>query len=215
MKLMQQQGRGSPCSPCSRGSSNNRVVCRPLPRLQQQVRLVHLLMCAWHTDIIARLCYGYLFFHPCLRQLRLLLAAQALCLYPLCHIPFGYVSRILAEAQLNISNHHRLCLPSTLFLTSLHAQAHMQHISSHSRPQLPAAAAADLTASVLPYISARTPKLQSRRMQGSPMDGLWRSASAALLQLELAAAATVDRHARYGPAVASVLAGVVAGMVRY
>jgi hypothetical protein len=51
-------------------------------------------------------------------------------------------------------------------------------------------------------------------MKGSPMDGVWHAASAALLQLELTAAATVDRHARYGPAVASVLAGVMAGMVR-
>ncbi|WIA15270.1 hypothetical protein OEZ85_001941 [Tetradesmus obliquus] len=95
----------------------------------------------------------------------------------------------------------------------LQQQAHMQR-SSSSRPlpQPPAAAAADLTASVLPYISPRAPKLHSRRMQGSPMDGLWGAASAALLRLELAAAAAVDRHARYGPLVASCLAGVAAGM---
>uniref|UniRef100_A0A383W2B1 Uncharacterized protein n=1 Tax=Tetradesmus obliquus TaxID=3088 RepID=A0A383W2B1_TETOB len=126
MKLAQQQGRSSPCTPCSRGSSSNRPMHRPVPGLQQQAR--------------------------------------------------------------------------------------MQHTSSRPLPQPPAAAAADLTASALPYISPRGPKLHSRRMQGSPMDGLWGAASAALLRLELAAAAAVDRHARYGPLVASGLAGVAAGM---
>lgn len=106
-------------------------------------------------------------------------------------------------------------LQHCLLLHISQQQAHMQR-SSSSRPlpQPPAAAAADLTASVLPYISPRAPKLHSRRMQGSPMDGLWGAASAALLRLELAAAAAVDRHARYGPLVASCLAGVAAGMVR-
>ncbi|WIA35472.1 hypothetical protein OEZ86_003907 [Tetradesmus obliquus] len=94
----------------------------------------------------------------------------------------------------------------------LQQQARMQHTSSRPLPQPPAAAAADLTASALPYISPRGPKLHSRRMQGSPLDGLWGAASAALLQLELAAAAAVDRHARFGPLVASGLAGVAAGM---
>jgi hypothetical protein len=111
---------------------------------------------------------------------------------------------------------HPLIEASALFPnpTNLTLQAHVQHISRHrSMLQPSSAAAADLTASPLPYISPRAPKLQSRRMKGTPMDGLWGAAAATLLRLELAAAAAVDRHAKFGPAAASVLAGIAAGMV--
>eukprot|EP00879_Flechtneria_rotunda_P007954 GHRR01008333.1.p1 GENE.GHRR01008333.1~~GHRR01008333.1.p1 ORF type:complete len:212 (+),score=81.80 GHRR01008333.1:308-943(+) len=98
-------------------------------------------------------------------------------------------------------------------LQQCQAKSHRQ-----SHRQFQAAAASDIVAmlqpslDVIPYTSSSAPKLKSRSMVGSPLDGLWHAVSSAALQAELLSAAYIDKHNPMGPAVISVLAGSAAAM---
>lgn len=65
---------------------------------------------------------------------------------------------------------------------------------------------------IVPYVSRHTPKLHSRRMPSSPLQGLWQALAQAALRLELVVAAAVDKH-RGAPVALSALAGVMVAMV--
>jgi hypothetical protein len=58
------------------------------------------------------------------------------------------------------------------------------------------------------------PKLRSRSMPDTPLQGLWQAAAQGATWLELRGAAVVDKHAA-APFVMAALAGGMVGLVRW